>query len=128
MVPPEPRPAPDCSRQEFPKSLRLRRRREFLKVQSRGLKVSTEPMLALVLKNELPFTRLGLTVSNKVGSAPVRTRIRRRLRELFRKERARLPVGLDVVLVARSAAAGADYGALQRAFLKVASTLKGRWS
>lgn len=116
------------SGQEFPKTHRLLRRREFLRVQNRGMKVSTEPMLALALKNDLSFTRIGLTVSNKVGSAPVRTRIRRRLREIFRKHRQSLPSGIDLVLVARGAAATADYPTLGRAFELLALRLKERLS
>ncbi len=85
-------------------------------------------MLALALKNELGFTRIGLTVSNKVGSAPVRTRIRRRLRELFRQKRELLPTGLDLVLVARRAAVDADYQILVRAFERVTQQLRERFS
>lgn len=109
--------------QAFPKKLRLRSRGEFLKVQTRGLKVTQEPLLGLFLPNGLPFTRLGLTVSSKVGNAVVRARIRRLLRECFRKKRHLLPEGVDLVLIARSGAATADFDALCRAFEGVAQKL-----
>ncbi len=102
--------------QRFPKSARLRTRAEFLKVQGQGAKVSAEPLVALVLKNGLPLTRVGLTVSSKVGNAVVRARLRRYLRELFRKRFHEWPRGLDVVLIAKSSAKDADLALLSRAF------------
>lgn len=46
--------------------------------------------------------RLGITVSRKVGKAHDRNRVKRLLREVFRRARALLPVGIDIVAVARS--------------------------
>ena len=102
--------------ERFPKSLRLRTRPEFLRVQDQGQKITQGPMLLLALKNGRPETRLGITVSSKVGNAVVRVALRRRLRELFRRRRSEWPGGLDVVLIARSSAAGADYATLAKAF------------
>jgi ribonuclease P protein component len=107
----------------FPKEVRLRRRPEFLRVQDTGRKVTADCLLALVLPNGRQVTRLGLTVSTKVGNAVVRNRIRRRLRELFRRRRAALPGGLDMVLIARQSAAEADTPRLTRAFERVVSEL-----
>lgn len=104
--------------------MRLLKRREFLRVQERGAKVSVEPLLALVLKNGRPVARLGLTISSKVGNAVVRARLRRVLRELFRKRRTQWPVGLDVVLVARSSAKDASFEVLERAFERVTAKLQ----
>jgi ribonuclease P protein component len=52
--------------------------------------------------------RLGVTVSRRVGSAVVRSRVKRRFREWFRRHRDRFPRGKDVVLIARPAAASAS--------------------
>jgi len=49
--------------------------------------------------------RLGITVSRRVGGAVVRTRVKRRLREWFRRHRALFPKGKDVIVIARPAAA-----------------------
>lgn len=57
----------------------------------------------------LPPTRLGVTVTRKVGGAVVRNRIKRLVREAFRKERHRFEDGYDMVWVAKREAAGVTY-------------------
>jgi len=114
--------APGAER--FPKALRILKRREFLDVQHKGTKVSAGPLMGLALKNGRDVTRLGLTVSSKVGNAVVRGRIRRQLRELFRKRRDQLPRGLDVVLIARPSAKGVASEVLAEAYEGVAGGLR----
>ena len=99
----------------FPREVRLRKRREFLEVQERGKKVSAGPLVGLVAPSPDGRSRLGLTVSSKVGTAVVRNAVRRRLRELFRKRRDRWPGGMHLVVVARPSAREASFAALERA-------------
>jgi len=72
-----------------------------------------------VLPNELPYCRLGLAVSRKVGNAVVRNKIKRRLREIFRKQLKDRPLQYDFVVVARSASAEAEFADLQMGILKI---------
>jgi len=65
------------------------------------------------LPNSLKTTRYGFSVSKKVGNAVIRNKVKRRLKEITRQ----IPVetGWDIVIIARSAAARADYSALKKA-------------
>jgi ribonuclease P protein component len=88
------------------KEMRLRRRAEFVVVQSEGLKLHGRHVLALARKRSDPERsgRLGLTVTKKVGNAVVRNRIKRMLREWMRLH-GWVPTGWDLVLVAKDSAA-----------------------
>jgi len=59
--------------------------------------------VVLVAKAEMG-QRLGITVSRKVGNAVVRNRIKRGIREWFRRCRDELGSNVDLVVIARSAA------------------------
>ena len=71
-------------------------------------------------KNRTATNRVGVTVSKKLGCAVVRNRIRRRLREIYRLNEARFAPGWDIVVVARSRCANADFGKLTNAYLSLA--------
>ena len=86
------------------KEMRLRRRAEFVAVQSGGKKLHGRHILALAQQQDLPVGRLGITVTKKVGNAVVRNRIKRLLREWLRLH-GWVPAGWDVVLVAKDSAA-----------------------
>jgi ribonuclease P protein component len=62
-----------------------------------------------VAGNELGCTRVGITVSGRVGKAVVRNRVRRRLREALGSRFDQLPAASDVVVAARPASAAASW-------------------
>jgi ribonuclease P protein component len=51
------------------------------------------------------LARLGITVSRRVGNAVVRARVKRQIREWFRRNRDRAPMRRDIVVIARPTAA-----------------------
>lgn len=111
-------------RHAFPKANRLLTRRQFLAVQDRGTRIAAECLLLLWRKGATDAARLGLTVSSKVGNAVVRNRIRRHLREFYRRHKDEFPRGVDVVVIARNSAARAEGPALARAFAQGLAELR----
>jgi ribonuclease P protein component len=59
-------------------------------------------------------SRLGITVSRRVGDAVARNRIKRLVREFFRHNQTRIRPAQDVIVIARPGADGATYTDVQR--------------
>lgn len=109
---PSGQPAPRCG---FPRSARVRAKAEFDQVFQHGQRAG-EALLALHWLEDARPARLGLAVSRKVDPDAVgRNRIKRALREGFRRLRQQLRPGAYVV-VARAPAAQADGALLRAAF------------
>lgn len=85
----------------FRKTEHLRSPLDFRRVYDRKCSARDGCMTLFAAANDLPFSRLGLSVSRKVGGAVVRNRWRRLLREAFRLTKHDLPKGLDVILIPR---------------------------
>lgn len=86
-------------RHTFPRSHRLKLPSEFSAVYAARVREGRGPLLVYALPNGLGHSRLGLSVSRKVGVAPRRNRIKRLLREAYRQSRHELPSGYDWVVV-----------------------------
>ena len=65
-------------------------------------------------------SRIGFVTGRRLGSAVVRNRVRRRLREIVRKHQHDLREGLWIVLIARRDAADASYLSLEDEWLRLA--------
>lgn len=87
---------------------RLRKAREFRDVSRHGCRRASTRFVVLAAPARRPtsVSRLGLAVSRRVGRAVVRNRVKRRVREWFRRGgRERLGGRVDLVVIARSPAA-----------------------
>lgn len=97
----------------------LKENRQFRRLYARGTSLVSPHMVFYWRKTGGSGSRLGITVSGKLGKAVVRNKIRRRLREIYRTNESALLPGVDLVIVARGRALRAAYGELERSFLKL---------
>ena len=102
-------PAPSGYR--FPRTARLLRRSDFVRVQGKGRRVHTQHFVILLVPNA--GQRLGVTVGRRVGGATQRNRVKRLVREVFRLNRELFPPDCDIVLVARPGAERLDYATVK---------------
>jgi ribonuclease P protein component len=103
--------SPGSSGHPFPRSARLLRRSDFVRVQGGGRRVHT-PHFVILLAPHVG-QRLGVTVGRRVGGAARRNRIKRLVREVFRLNRELFPTDCDIVLVARPGAERLDYATVK---------------
>lgn len=89
----------------FPKRARLRKRSEYLRVQRDGRRYHTEHFVVLFAPAARLSTRMGVTVSSRVGNAVVRNRVKRMVREVLRTSWRQIDPPGDVVVIAKPGAA-----------------------
>jgi ribonuclease P protein component len=93
----------------FPRSIRVRSRADYLKIQRTGQKMGGRYLILLSMDNELPTSRFGITVSRKTGNAVTRNRVKRRIKELQRFNRDSVVPGKDIVIIATRKAPEATF-------------------
>jgi ribonuclease P protein component len=97
----------------FPAEARLRRRSEFLTIQRRGERVFGRRLIILWTKGATPRTRIGITVSKKVGNAVRRNQIKRWIREVFRRHPGPSDPPLDLIVTAKRGVEDFSYDAIR---------------
>ena len=83
---------------------RVVRKRDFERAFAARCSAADARLVVYVCPNELEYSRLGLAVGRKHGNATARNRIKRLIREAYRLNKAKLPEGLDLVVVPKTGA------------------------
>ena len=65
------------------------------------------------------MSRFGISVKKALGGAVVRNRIRRRIREILRRNRTEIPTGWDIVIHPRSAVAQAEFSSIEAELVRL---------
>jgi len=102
----------------FPRTCRLTTRRQFLTVYAEGRRVASKSFTLFGLPNSAGTCRLGITVTRKVGGAVRRNRIKRRLRDVFRRNRIHFTPHVDIVVNAHASIDVSDADAIEAEFLR----------
>lgn len=112
----------------FSAAARFHHRHEFLRLQREGVRFQTAHfVLYAATIPDAPCSRLGITVSRRIGNAVVRNRVKRRTRECFRLELRRLlPTETALLVIARNGAGQLSSPELYSQLLKAAAVLAHR--
>jgi ribonuclease P protein component len=106
---------------------RLRRRADYLRSYRTGRRRHGSLAILYFVPNQLGHPRLGITASRKVGKAVVRHRLKRRIKEIYRrwKDRGQLPA-LDLIIHLKPEAGKADFQTLRSELLRLLSGVRER--
>jgi len=85
--------------QTFTKKMRILTNSHFKAVLENNLKFSNELLILYCRKNNCDYPRLGISVGKSCGTAVVRNRLKRLLREVFRQSQHQIPPGYDYLLM-----------------------------
>ena len=88
---------------------------DFRKVYQRGKSLADRNLVIYTMTNKSEKSRIGISISKKVGKAHERNRIRRCIKEAYRLNiDDKVLGGYDLVFIARINAADKDYRELER--------------
>jgi len=122
-----PGPNPGAAGERLPSEERLRRRTDYLRCYRTGRRRHGSLALVYFVPNQLGHPRIGITASRKVGKAVVRQRLKRRIKEIYRRwqDRPQLPA-LDLVIHLKPEAGKSDFPALKTELLRLFASLRER--
>ena len=96
----------------------LKKNSDFRRVYRRGRSLADRNLVLYTLSTG-DETRIGFSVSKKVGNAVTRNRLKRRLREISRLNAYKIKDGYDIICIVRVAAKNADYSTLESSFMNL---------
>jgi ribonuclease P protein component len=91
------------------KEERLRRKGDFEIIAKEGMRRHTKNFLIIARKNDRGFSRVGAVAGKKLGKAVARNRVKRLVREFFRRNKDKLSPSTDYVIVGKKGAQDLQY-------------------
>ena len=104
----------------------LKKNQDFRQVYRRGTSAAERQFVMYVLENGKDRNRLGISVSKKVGNSVIRHRIRRLVKEGYRLHEQQFARGYDIIVIARTGAAGVTQAEATESLLSLGAKLKIR--
>ncbi|HLX07205.1 MAG TPA: ribonuclease P protein component [Thermoanaerobaculia bacterium] len=123
---PAPRRSPPPAGEGLPSRERLLRRADYLRCYRTGRRRQGALLMLYLVPNLLDHPRIGVTTSRKVGNSVVRHRLKRWIKEIYRRWSGRANLAaLDLVAHLKLEAKSADFGAVRRDLLGLLNGLGG---
>ena len=112
-------------RETFRRYERIGRKKDFERILSARQVIRSRLFDLFFTYGNGPFRQIGMIVSRKTArKSTERTKIKRRFREIFRKNKETLPAGIQLVLRVKAPASQCTYAELQAQFLKLVGRIK----
>ncbi|MEG2869484.1 MAG: ribonuclease P protein component [Terrisporobacter sp.] len=100
---------------DFNKTKGLKKDSDFRKVYKHGKSFANKYLVMYILENRSDLSRVGISVSKKVGNAIIRNKIRRRIKECYRLNvDENVKAGYDIVFIARVSSNEVEYKDIEK--------------
>ncbi|MGL5347143.1 MAG: ribonuclease P protein component [Peptostreptococcaceae bacterium] len=110
---------------DFNKTKGLKKDSDFRKVYKHGKSFANRYLVMYILENKSDSSRIGISVSKKVGNAITRNKIRRRIKEAYRLNvDENVKSGYDIVFIARVSSKETEYKDIEKAINHLAKKTK----
>ena len=106
------------------KKYRIRKNMEFKNIYKVGKNYWNRNLILYVKKNGLDETRVGYTITKKIGNAVIRNKIRRRMKEIYRLNFHNVKEGYDLVFIAKRSINDISYKELESSVIHIMSISK----
>ena len=109
----------------FNETERLRKDSDFRRVYKHGKSFANRYLVMYIMRNNLEYNRVGISVSKKVGKSIVRNTVKRRIRESFRLDvDQKIKSGYDIVFIARVAISDVQYNEINKSMNHLVNNFK----
>lgn len=98
----------------------IKKNKEFKKVYKYGKSYADKNLVFFLLKNKENQLKVGITTAKRINKAVVRNKIRRRLKEIVRKNKNNIKDGYYLVIMCRIRGKNSSYKELEHSFIKLA--------
>lgn len=95
------------------KKYRLRRKSEFAYIYRKGKAFHTKYLTMIIVPTKSKISKIGFSVSNKVGNSIIRHKVKRRLSEIVRKRISKLPIK-NYIFVAKNESSSLSFVELEK--------------
>jgi len=107
---------------------RIRKKKDFLLLYIKGKRYRGKYFNLIYLSNNLGFSRMATVVSRKVGNSVKRNKIKRYMRDLFRRNKERLKDHVDMVIIPKKDILDLPWTSLQKEYLSAIATINQKYS
>ncbi len=94
----------------------IKKNSDFRKVYNKKKSFANKQLVIYYDENNLEYSRLGISISKKIGNAVTRNKIRRKLKEIYRLNENKIALSYDIILIVRVSAKECKYDTLEKSF------------
>ncbi len=103
---------------------KLKKNYEFKKVYNERKYYVDRYVVMYIIRNNTDFNRIGFSVSKKIGKSVTRNRVKRQMKEAYRRYADRTKSGYDIVFTARAGIGSVGFSVIENSIITILKKAK----